>query len=133
MEHTDRISRIGTARSMYCKYSQYLEAPYCGYCLYSQVFRVSVLRVHVCQEFGTAHTLSIPSVVGPSQYSHCVGLLSTRNILAASTPILLVFGLRIFPKHLLYKISLKAIFTLMSAKKKIFRGNIFCMCWILFA
>ena len=67
-------------RDMQCEYSQYLEALYCGYCLCSRyfVFRYSgyiiacALGVRCCSY---------------SHYPQCLGLLSTHNILAASTPI----------------------------------------------
>ena len=112
MEHTGRKSRICTARSMYCEYSQYLEVPYCGYCLYSPVFR-----------FGTAGTY-LPGVpyCGYCLYTLSSWAFSVRNIFAASTPILLliVLGLRFFLRHLSYpwycctryEISVKTIFYL---------------------
>ena len=53
-----------------------------------QVFRVSILRVHIslCSRGSVLLILSLLSVFGPSQYS---------QYLAASTPMLSVLGLRI--------------------------------------
>ena len=58
-----------------------------------QVLRVTILRVHICLSsrgsvlliLSVLSVLSVLSIVGPSQYSQYVGILSTRNILAASS------------------------------------------------
>ena len=113
---------LWSARYMYWEYSQYLEVLYCGYCLYSQVFRVSILRVHTCLcSRGSVWYCSY------SHYSEYLGLLSTRNILAASTPILSVLGLRFVLEHL----SMKPSYVTLSTNKKKNRRDICCMCCIL--
>ena len=98
--------------NMYREYSHYyLEAPYRGYCLHSQVFRVSILWIHIClcSRGSVLLILSLLSVFGSSQYSQHFGrqfsnTLSTNcsrdpffSVLATFWPPLLlsVLGLRI--------------------------------------
>ena len=85
-QSTGSISGICAARNVYREYSQYLEVRYCGYCLYSQVFRVSILRVRICM-YSTGSVLlilSVLSVFGPSQYSQYLGR-QYSNTLSART------------------------------------------------
>ena len=113
---TGSISETCTARSMYFVLSV-SRGSVLRILPVLQVFRVSILRVHIClcSRGSLLLIFSVLSVVGPSQYSQYVGLLSTRSILAACTPILSVLGLRIVLEHLL-----GAIFVFFGAKKVVF-------------
>ena len=62
-----------------------------------------------------------------SHYSQYAGLLSTRNILAASTPILSVLGLRFFLEHLF----VKPLYCLEHQEPHLSCGDIYCICCIL--
>ena len=63
-----------------------------------------------------------------SHYSQYLGLLRTRNSLAASTPILSVLGLRFGVEHL----SVKPLCFTLSTKEHLFWGiHIYCICCIL--
>ena len=81
---------------MRCEYSQYLEVLYCGYCLYSKYFVFRYCGYILACALGVRHC-------SYSHYSQYLGLLSTRSILAASTPILSVLGLRFVVEHLSVK------------------------------
>ena len=90
---------------MHCEYSQYHEIRYRGYML------VCAFGVRYCS------------------YSRCsqyLGLLSTGNILVASTPITLsVLGLRFVLEHLSVMLGYP------EHQETFFWGDIFCMFWIL--
>ena len=75
------VSR-GSVLRVFCLYSKYFVFRYCGYIL------ACALCVRYCSY---------------SRYSEYLGLLSTRNILAASAPILSVLGLRFVLEHLFVK------------------------------
>ena len=102
---------LSSARNRYREYS--LEVLYCGDCLYSKCF--------VFRYCGYIFTCALGvRYCSYSHYSQCLGLLSTRTILAASTPILSVLGLR----FVLEQLSVKPSYVTLSTKKKIFWRDI---------
>ena len=62
-----------------------------------------------------------------SYFSQYLGLLSTRNILAASTPIFSGLGLRFVLEH--YYLS--NLYVTLSSKTRVLLGAIYCICCIL--
>ena len=102
-----------SARKRYCEYS--LEVLYCGYCLYSKCFVFRYYGYILACALGVRYC-------SYSHYSQYLGLLSTRNILAASSPILSVLGLRFAFEHL----SVKPSCVTLSTKKKMFWRDICC-------
>ena len=88
-----------------------------------QVFRVSVLRAHICLCSRSSVLLILPvlSVVGPYQHSHLVGLIiSTRSILAASTPIKMLSQYHEHPSHAYIVTHICETFILLRAPRNIY-------------
>ena len=86
-----------------------------------QVFRVSILRV---QTYKLAYALGV-RYCSYSRYSQYLGLLSTRNILAASTPILSVLGLWFVLEHYIF---ICESLMLPWAPRNLYFGGIYTVC-----